>query len=149
MFCLFGFSRFLRFCQRFLQCWRYARLKDANASTAYLFALLLPTKRPPLPALAGCTEKQRRSIELAEELGVVAFRVFAPPISHARARYYSTVVIGDGYRQTVATADDEYQPGVERMVRVEWGCCISCGCTLGKQGKACPHAGAILWQLLA
>src|SRR5579885_1813624 len=102
---------------------------------------------PPLPALDGCTDEQRRAIELADAYGVIAFRLAIPTARGSGVRLYHTLVIGDG-RGHASSPEPEYRLGAERLVRVEWRRTIRCECALAKQGTLCPHAGAILRHLL-
>jgi hypothetical protein len=122
-------------------------------STAYPHLSRLPhlPHLPHLPQREQCSDWQWRAIELADEYGVVAHRCFTPTARGTQVQLYLTIVVGDGYGYA-CSPEEEYQPGKERWVRVEYPQRqyqqISCGCTLGKRQDPCPHAGAVLLYLM-
>ncbi len=104
--------------------------------------------KPPLPDIETCTGWQRRSIHLALDYGVIAHRLFTATARGSGVRVYIALVVGDGQGHA-CSQEAEYQPGVERYVRVDRTRRIVCNCPLGERGKPCAHAGAILLQLLS
>ena len=98
--------------------------------------------RRPLPPLDGTDDWQRRALDLADDYGVIAHRLFAYTARGAGVRIFIALVIGDGHGHA-CSPDDEYQAGVERYVRVDPLGRVVCECPDGGVGAPCGHAGAM------
>ena len=123
---------------------------NPDPSVLYLWFQRIPLAaqpRPPALLQQDLSPRAWKAIQLAHYYGVTVQPVDAwrAPATRGDLFYIATI-------SPYAPNDDSFhEPGSHWMVRVsrQYPIEIACHCPLGKRQKACGHAGAVLWMLLA